>query len=175
MFDVFTYSAATAWRDLAMYAIRMPDFFPRLAGTSLPANVQSRLNALLERRGGELLDGQTGLIADIAGMARKYPGPPIYPPFETSPNTRPEGVAAIVLAWLFIVAPEDMRTYAPVVENALQARLASYDIYEASIVDSLNRQMSSLMHALGLGQHGALKASALSTVCGRALRDWNCG
>ena len=105
-FDVFTYSAATMWRDLAIYATRMPDFCPKLADSRLPAEVQDRLNALLERRGSELLKGQTGLVVEVARVVREYAGPaddalPEEPSAPTAPlsDPRPGSLASIVLAW----------------------------------------------------------------------------
>jgi hypothetical protein len=180
-FDLFTYSAATMWRDLAMYAIRMPQFCPKLVDSRLPSELQDRLNALLERRGTKLLKGQTGLVVDIARVVQEYTGPAddslpeeAAEPPTPSPAHQPPSLAAIVLAWLSCVAPEDMRIYAPVVGNNLQARLAPYDTYEAAVLDALNQRISRLMRALGLRQTSALTASALSHVFGRTLRDWGC-
>jgi hypothetical protein len=178
-FDVFTHHAADIWRDLVLYVIQSPQFCPRLADSQLPREVQDRLNALLERRGTELLEGQTGLVVDIAQVVQEYGGrpdagglPEPNAPLVASSGPQPGSLAAIVLAWLSGVAAADMRTYAPVVASALQAQLAAYEIYEAIVLDQLNQHLSRLMHALGLGRSSALRASALSHVCGRTLRDW---
>jgi hypothetical protein len=78
-----------------------------------------------------------------------------------------------VVTWLGEVAGDDMQTYAPVVASALESQLAAYDLYEATVLAELNRHISGLMQALGLGRPPtALTASALSHVCGRTLRDW---
>jgi hypothetical protein len=78
-----------------------------------------------------------------------------------------------VLAWLSEGAGADMQTYAPVVAAALRSQLDPYDVYEAMVLAELNRHLSCLMQALGLGPPGAaVTAPALSHVCGRTLRDW---
>ena len=178
-FDVFTHHAANLWDDLILYVLRAPQFCPVLADPQLPPEVQHRLNDLLKGRAAQLLGGQTGLVVDLARGAQEYCGGsaswPSEPPgpFAPSPGREPGDLAAVVLAWLDGAAGADMRTYGPAVANALRPRSAHYDLYEAAVLDGLNRHLSRLTDALGLGRPGApLGPSALSHVCGRTLRDW---
>jgi hypothetical protein len=177
-YDVFTHHAANIWNDLVLYVIQATQFCPELADPRLPPDVQFRLNACLKRRCTQLLAGQTGLVVDMARGAQDFCGRPAIawlsePPGPPSPSLQPGSLAATVLAWLNDVAGADMQTYAPVVASALQARLAPYDLYEATVLAGLNQHLSCVMHALELGRpSAALTASALSHVCGRTLPDW---
>ena len=68
---------------------------------------------------------------------------------------------------------EDLVEEPEAFDRGLQARLAPYDLYEATLLAGLNQHLSCLMDALGLGRpSAALTASALSHVCGLTLRDW---
>jgi hypothetical protein len=177
--DLFTDHAANLWNDLVMYVIQSSQFCPELADPRLTPTVRDRLNNCLKGREGELLAGQRGLVVDIARAAQDYFDPaellPAEPPGPPSPSTslQPGSLAATVLAWLSDVAGADVHTNAAVVASELQAQLAPYDLYEATVLAGLNQHLSCLMDALGLGQPGgALTATALSHVCGRTLRDW---
>jgi hypothetical protein len=141
--------------------------------------VQNQFNDYLKRRGTQLLAGQRGLVVDIARAAQDYCGRPAAGewdapgPREPSPSLQPGSLAAIVLAWLSEVAGADTQSYAPVIASALEYQLASYEYYEATVLDGLNQHLRCIMHALGLGLPRApLTASTLSHVCGRTLRDW---
>jgi len=46
-YDVFTHHASNLWRDLVLYVIQEPQFYPELADPRLPSDVQDRLNACL--------------------------------------------------------------------------------------------------------------------------------
>jgi hypothetical protein len=178
--DRITDHAANMWNDLVMYVIGASQFCVELADPRLPRAVQDRLNDYLQRRRMQLLAGQKGLVVTIARAAQDYFGRPIavWPtqpagPPRASPSLPPGSLAATVVAWLADVAGADMQTHAAVVASALQARLAPYDHYEATVLAGLNEHLSCLMDALGLGRpSAALTASALSHVCGRTLRDW---
>jgi hypothetical protein len=180
-YDVFTHHAAYIWNDLVLYVIRAAQFCPELADPRLPPDVQLRLNACLKRGCTQLLAGQTGLVVDMARGAQDFCGRPATAwlseppgPRSPSPSLQPGSLAATVLAWLNDVAGADMQTYAPMVASALQARLAPYDLYEATVLAGLNQHLSCVMHALELEEpSAALTASALSHVCGRTLRDWS--
>jgi hypothetical protein len=175
-FDLFTHHATALWDDLVMYVIRAAQFCPEVACPELPPEVQGRLNECLRRRAAQLVAGQTGLVVDVARAAREYvrcPAARAGGMALPSPAAPPGSLAAVVLAWLGEVAGADLRPYERVVAAALKSQLAPYDSYEAAVLAGLNYHLSCLMDALGLGRPGAaLTASALSRVCGRALRDW---
>jgi hypothetical protein len=178
-FDTFSDHAADTWNDLVMLVIQTPRYCPQLAAPRLPPEVQQRLNTCLQRRAAELLEGQKGLVIDLARGAQESCGGPSAGQPEApggpvpSPGSSPGSLAAVVLAWLNEVAGADMRTYGPVVASELQTQLAPYDAYEATVLAGINGHVNCLMDALGLGRAGAaLTASALSHVCGRTLRDW---
>jgi hypothetical protein len=168
------------WNDLVMYVIEAAQFCPELADPRLPADVQDRLNACLKQRGAQLLAEQSGLVVDLARGAQQFINCPFTPlpteprgPQLATPSLEPSSLAATVLALLSDVAGADMHAHAPVVASALQAQLAPYEIYEATVLAGLNQHLNSLMEALGLGPpRDRLTASALSHVCGRTLRDW---
>jgi hypothetical protein len=178
--DLFTEHAANIWNDLVLYVMEASQYCPKLADARLPQEVQQRLNACLEQRWTELMAEQKGLVVDLARGAQHYIGPcSAGREKETDgshlapPNLQPGSLAATVLAWLHDVAGAEMQTFAPVVASALQTQLASYDLYEATVMAGLNEHLSCLMQALGLGPPKAgLTPSALSHVCGRTLRDW---
>jgi len=171
-FDVFADHAGEMWRELVLFAMQAPQFLPELADELLPPDVQQRLNTCLERRGTELLAGQSGLVVEIARAAQAYGAdPPLLTP---EPGADPGSLGADVLAWLHRVAAPEMRTHAPVVAQALQAQLAAYDSYEASVMAGVNEHLHWILRALGLDASSApLTPSALSHVCGRTLRDWS--
>jgi hypothetical protein len=178
--DLFTEQAANVWNDLVLYVIEASRFCPEIADSRLPPEVQQRLNACLEQRWTELMAGQKGLVVELAREAQSYLGPPGAGPSAepavselAPPSPQPAGLAASVLAWLCDAAGAEMQTFAPVVASALQAQLAPYDLYEATVLAGLNERLSCLTGALGLGRtRDALAPSALSRVCGRTLRDW---
>src|SRR5262249_6415968 len=157
--------------------IEAAQFCPELTDPRLPADVQGRLNACLKQRGTQLLAGQSGLVVDLARGAQQFlKGPSTPVPTEpresplATPSTEPRSLAATVLAWLTDVAGSDMHAHAPVVASALQAQLAPYESYEATVLTGLNQHLSCLMDALGLGRPSAgVTASALAHVCGRTL------
>jgi hypothetical protein len=174
--DIFADQCADIFNDLAMYAIGAEQFYPELAEPALPADVQNRLNAHLKDRGDRLRAGQSGLVVDLARGAQQFldgasaaraPEPP-QPP-------RPDdgSLAATMVRWLHEVAGADMRAYGAVVASALGARLGAYELHERTVLAGLNQRLSCLMDALGLGATcNTVAASALSSVCGRTLRDW---
>jgi hypothetical protein len=175
-FDAFTHHAANIWGELVLYVLRAAQFDPELTDPQLPPAVRDRLNGHLKRRGAQLAAGQAGLVVGLARGAQEFCGRPAAwrpEPLVTSPDPRPGSLAATVVTWLGEVAGDDMQTYAPVVASALESQLAAYDLYEATVLAELNRHVSGVMQALGLGRpSAALTASALSHVCGRTLRDW---
>jgi hypothetical protein len=179
-FDDFTEHAAAIWRDLMLYAIETPRFCPRLSDPNLPPDLQRRLNARLEGRAKQILAAQTGLVVEIARTVAQGAELPSHnpieapsPPFEPAARQRSRGLAAVVIAWLGEAASSEMRLYEQDIARALEAQLARYDDYEASVLDELNRHVSALLAALGLDQRAAvLTGSALSLVCGRTLTDW---
>jgi hypothetical protein len=183
-FDDFTHHASYLWSELVQYVLQVSRFCPELDGdeSRLPPEVRHRLNACLKRRATELLAEQAGLVVDIARGVQEHCGPPAAAsplgrpvPVSTS-GPQPGGLAEAVLEWLHQVAPDDMRAHAPAVARALREQLAPYDQYEAGVLAAMNEHVGTLMFALGLGPSGAaLKASALSRVCGRALCDWGLG
>ena len=69
-----------------------------------------------------------------------------------TPSVEPGSLAATVLAWLSDVAGADVHAHAPVVASALQAQLAPYEIYEATVLAGINQHLGCLMDALGLAQ-----------------------
>jgi hypothetical protein len=175
-FDDFTQHVAAIWNDLTLYVLRTPGFAPRLTDPRLPPEVRRRLNERLRRRATQLLEGQRGLVVDIARAAQDYCGRPAEWSGQAapSPSPQPGGLAATVLTWLGETAGTDMQTHAPVVASALQSQLGPYEAYEATVLGELNRHLDCLMQARGLGAPGpVLTASALSHVCGRTLRDWS--
>jgi hypothetical protein len=173
-FDGFTHHAAGVWRDLALYVMEASTFCPELTDSRLPEQVRLRLNACLKQHWTQLLEGQTGLVVEIARAAQDYAdGRQSRPPLAPSSVPQPGGLAASVLAWLGQVAAADLQAHAPLVANALAAQLAPYDICEATVLDGVNEHLSGLMLALGLARPSAgVTASALSRVCGRTPRDW---
>jgi hypothetical protein len=179
-FDNFTDHASSIWRDVAMYAIRMPEFLPEISDSRLPQDVQSRLNALLQRRGTELLEEQSGLVIEIARAAQASTAAPTdalppEPPPATDPPEIPEpgSLAATVLAWLSDSAGADVQAHAQIVASALRAQLDPYDRFEATVLAGLNEHLSGLMQSLGLDPGAPVGAAALTRLCGRTLRDWD--
>jgi hypothetical protein len=178
--DLFTDHAAYLWNDLVMYVIEAGQFWPELADPRLPADVQERLNVRLKQHGAQLLAGQSGLVVDLARGAQQFIHcPPTPLPKEprglqsATLSLEPGSLAAAVLAWLSDVAGADVHAHARVVASALQAQLAPYEVYEATVLAGLNQHLNCLMDALGLGRpRDTLTPSALSHVCGRTLRDW---
>ena len=66
-----------------------------------------------------------------------------------------------------------MQTHGPAVASALQARLAPYDLCDATVLAGLNERVTYMIQALGLDQPCAARtAAALSRVRGRAPRNW---
>jgi hypothetical protein len=172
--DLFTEHAANTWNDLVVYVIQASAFAPELADHRLPPDVQDRLNAHLQRRMAQLQAGQKGLVVDVARGARQFCEVPATDlPAEPSTNLQPSRLAASVLAWLSDVAEADVQAHAPVVASALQAQLAPYEDFEATVLAGLNQRVDGLVDALGLSHpRSELTTSALSQVCGRTLRDW---
>jgi hypothetical protein len=178
--DRFTHHTAYLWDDLVMYVIEAAQFRPEIADPRLPADVQDRLNARLEQRGTMLLEGQKGLVVDLARGAQQFLAGPStalqtqpHGPQLATPGVEPGSLAATVLAWLSAVAGADVNAHAPVVASALQAQLAPYEAYERAVLLRLNQHLSGLVDALGLGRpQDTLTARALAHVCGRTLRDW---
>jgi hypothetical protein len=172
--DRFTHHTAYLWNDLVMYVIEAAQFCPQIADQRLPADVRDRLNASLKQRGTKLLEGQKGLVVDLARGAQQFlAGPSTVLPAEPRGEPEPGSLAATVQAWLRTVAGQDVNDHAPVVASALEAQLAPYEIYEAAVLARLNQHLSGVVDALGLGRpQGTLTAAALSHVCGRTLRDW---
>jgi hypothetical protein len=178
--DRFTDHTAYLWNDLVMYVIEAAQFCPEITDPRVPADVQDRLNACLEQRGTRLLEGQKGLVVDLARGAQQFLARPSTPlrtpprrPQLATPGLEPGSLAATVLAWLSAVSGADLNAHAPVVASALQAQLAPYEVYEAAVLTRLEEHLSGLVDALGLGRpQGRLTTRTLSRVCGRTLRDW---
>jgi hypothetical protein len=174
-FDDFAEGAGDMWREMVMFAIRMPALIPQLDEAKLPDAVQQRLNALLLERGTQLLDERDGLVVAVAESVRGALGAPTTPlpanagmPREAQPGT----VAATVAEWLRAAAPEEMATHAPVAEGALQLLLGPYEDYEAGVLERINGNLDSVMKALDLKTGPAITQAALSRICGRTMRDW---
>jgi hypothetical protein len=179
-FDSFTEHTGAIWRDVAMFAIRMPEFLPQISDSRLPQDVQERLNALLQRRGTELIEGQTGLVIEIARAVQALTGEPedAFPPepplaTDCPPIAEPDSLAASVLAWLSHAAGTDLQAHAPIVASALHAQLDPYDRFEVTVLTRLNQHLSGLMQSLGLDPGAPVGTSALSRLCGGSLRDWD--
>jgi len=170
-FDIFAQHAGEMWRELVLYAMRMPQFLPELADPRLPADEQQLLNTRIERHGTELFGSQSGLVVEIARAAQAYgAGPAVIAP---GTNATATSLAATVFAWLERSAGPEMGDYHEVVSSDLQAQLAAYESYEAGVLTRLSEHLRCAAGALGLDSHGEpLTASALSHVCGRTLRDW---
>jgi hypothetical protein len=173
-FDAFADNAASLWRELAIFAMRMPEFLPRLADPRIPPDIEQRLNARLAERGSELLAGQTGLLIQIA---RGLQGPPSAPPpaLPVEPIAVPEpgSVAASVLEWLTATSETDFRRFTPIVAADLQAQLGAYDSYEGALVDALNQRLAALLLSLGFEPQTPLTAAVLPGIYGRTLREWS--
>jgi hypothetical protein len=174
-FDDFAEGAGDMWRELVMFAIRMPSLIPQLAEAALPDTAQARLNALLAERGKQLLDARDGLVAAIAESVRAATDAdpaPLPAGAEVPRAAEPGSVAATIIAWLREAAPADMAAFGAAVESALVALLGPYEDYEAGVLARINASLARVMRALELGAGPALTRSALSQLCGRTLRDW---
>jgi hypothetical protein len=171
-FDEFTEYASAIWRDVAIYAMRMPEFLPALSDPQLPQEVQKRLNTLLQCRGTELLEGQAGLVIEIARAVHAALPPEPRLASDPAAATVPGSLAPVVLAWLTDAAGTDVQAHQATVANALRAQLDPYDCFEATVLAGLNQHLRGLMHSLGLDPGAPVGAPALSCVCGRTLRDW---
>jgi hypothetical protein len=179
--DLFTDHASFLWDDLVMYVIRTSQICPELTDPRLPDASRQRLNGHLQRRTAQLLEGQTGLVVDIARAAQSSianfaAGEPAERPHErsTSAAAEPGSLAAAVATWLSKETASDMRNYGDWVAEELKTQLAGYELLEASVLAGLNQHADALVQALGCeGYRSPLTATALSQICGRTLRDWD--
>ena len=169
-FDVFAHHAGEMYRDLVMFALRMPAFLPDLDDTSLSPDARQRLSAALTRHGERLLEAQQGMVVELARSVQAAMGPPApAPPRRT---TEPSPLAATVTEWLRDVEPAEMELHAPAVAAALESRLGAYEEFEADLLTNLNRDLNAAMRALGFETGAPLTRVALTGLCGRTLGDW---
>ena len=174
-FDDFAEAAGDMWQEMVMFAIRMSGLIPQLDKAELTDDVQERLNALLSKRGAQLLEERDGLVVEIAESVRRQMNtlPKPLPAHAGMPReVQPGAVAAMVMEWLRSEAPEDLATYAAVVDGALQLQLGPYEEYEAGVLMRINRSLDRVMRALNLDAGPAIAQGALSQICGRTMRDW---
>ena len=173
-FDDFKEQSDSTWRELVIFAVTMPWLVPRLADDRLPPHLQERLNTFLENRGAEILEGQSGLVIDVARMAQGEPPQPEAPLLDLQPvSPEPGGLAEVVFHWLSAMAPEDTRIQATVIKEALQAACVPYEAYEATVLEKLNLHMNAIMNALGFRPGEPLTPNALSQLFGGTFRDWS--
>ena len=118
-----------------------------------------------------MVASQSGLVVEIARAAQAYGADPAV--VAPEPHAAPSGLAATVFAWLQRTAGPEMHGHREAVASDLQAQLAAYESYEASVLAGLNEHLRCIIAALGLDSFSEpLTAAALSHVCGRTLRDW---
>ena len=174
-FDDFAEAASDVWRELVMFAIRMPGLIPQLDSPKLPPNVQEDLNSLLSRHGAQLLADRQGLVVDVAESVRdavEMAVRPLFASAKTPNEAQPGTVAASVLDWLRAEASEVLAKHGTPVADALQAQLGPYENYEAGVLHRTNSSLALVMKALDLEAGPAITNAALSQLCGRTIRDW---
>jgi len=175
-YDLFTHHCSNLWNDMVLYVMEASQLCPELTELPLPPDVQQRLNASLKQRWTQLLAGQRGLVVDIARSTQEACGHALAPhsePPTVVPGPQPNSLATTVVSWLGNTDGADMKTYAPIVANALQAQLAPYDLCESTVLVAVNEHLRFLTQSVGLpSPTSALTAAALSHVCGRTPRDW---
>ena len=174
-FDDFAEAAGDMWREMVMFALRMPGLIPQFEETVLPIKEQAELNALLLDQGTHLLEMRDGLVVAIAESVRTamdMPAAPL-PALVGMPNqVRPGTVAARVMEWLRSQAPKELAIYGVAVESAIQLQLGSYEEYEEGVLIRINRSLDSVMRALDLEAGPAITPVELSHICGPTIRDW---
>ena len=174
-FDVFKEHADWVWKELVICAAAMPALVPRLADSRLPHDLQARLNTLLESRGAEILEGQSGLVIEIARLAQSEPRPRKAQPRDLPETAVPEpgSLAEVVFCWLSNIAPGDTRNHPTLIAEALHAALAPYEAYEGAVLERLNQHMNAILNALGFAPGEPLTPVALSQLFGATYRDWS--
>ncbi len=175
LFDDFAEGAGDMWRELVMFAIRMPVLIPQLDQAELPDVVKKGLNTLLLQRGTELLEARNGLVVTVADSVQEAVGElsgPLPVNVDMPSQVQAGTAAAEVLKWLRGEAPEEMATYGPMVEGGIQLQLGAYEDYEAGVLQRINRSLDSAMKALDLVPGPSITRAALSQICGRTIRDW---
>jgi hypothetical protein len=174
-FDDFAEGAGDMWRELVMFAIRMPSLIPQLDHAELPDAVREGLNTLVLEHGTQLLQARDGLVVALADSVRSMVGTvatPLPAPAGDSSEIQPGTVAATVMDWLRGKAPEELAAYGHVVGSALQLQLGSYEDYETGILERINGSLNRVMKALDLSSGPAVTSASLSQICGRTMRDW---
>jgi hypothetical protein len=174
-FDDFAEGAGDMWREMVMFAIRMPSLIPQFDRAELPDQVKDRLNTLLLKRGTQLLEARDGLVVAVAESVRGTLGTitaPLPAHSGMSGEIRSGTVAATLVEWLRGEAPDEMAAYGPYVEGVLQLQLGPYEDYETGVLKRINRNLDSVMKALDLAPGPILTPASLSQICGRTMRDW---
>ena len=166
-FDDFAEAAGEMWREMILFAIRMPGWIPQLD--------HDRLNALIWKRGTQLMEEREGLVVEVAESVRQARETSAKRPHENdgaSSQIQPGTVAATVLEWLRGEAPEEIAQHRPAVESALQKQLGPYEAYEAGVLERVNGSLDIVMESLDLASGPGLTPAALSRIGGRTMRDW---
>ena len=174
-FDDFAEAAADMWRELVMFAIRMPGLIPQVDEAGLPDEVREKLNAVLSQRGTELLAERDGLVVAVAESVRGA-GEMVQSPLRAHgvlpKDTQPGTVAAGIVEWLRSRAPVESAQYDAVVDGAVQAQLGPYEEYEQGVLTRVNASLGRVMKSLGVDAGPPMTEGGLSQICGRTLRDW---
>ena len=174
-FDDFAEAAADMWRELVMFAIRMPGLIPQVDEAGLPDEVREKLNAVLSQRGTELLAERDGLVVAVAESVRGA-GEMVQSPLRAHgvlpKDTQPGTVAAAIVEWLRSRAPVESAQYDAVVDAAVQAQLGPYEEYEQGVLTRVNASLGRVMKSLGVDAGPPMTEGGLSQICGRTLRDW---
>jgi hypothetical protein len=174
-FDDFAEAAGDMWREIVIFAIRMPALIPQLEGVEFPTDVKDRLNGLLLERGTRLLDARDGLVVAVAESVRSVIGTPATPlPSQAglSGEIQTGSLVEIVMDCLRNSAPDEAAKYASAIGSALNSQLGPYEEYEAGVLARINASLDGVMKALNLEGGPAITQSALSQLCGRSMRDW---
>jgi hypothetical protein len=167
-FDAMAKETAELWRELVMFAVRMPEFLPIVECTDIPAEIRERVNRLLRARGEQVLEAQHGLAVELARMVREFgdTGP------EPAGATTTGALASSVAAWLDAHTDEDVRIHTHAITGDLARRIGAYESFETETVGNLNQRMNGIRSALGLDGVTRLEPDALTQILGCTLRNW---
>jgi hypothetical protein len=180
-YDVFTFNVSELWRKAIWFVMQMRDFGITVQDETLPPALREAINAHLQARFQQVLEGQSGLAVEIARLTLEESGRSLeewlsvqadflveiaYP---TELATASSALSANIMADL--VQAVELADHAPVVAQAVEQQVARYEAFETAVLHAFNGHLEAILFALGHEPEGELTAMDLSAMYGKTLRD----